>query len=82
MRKIDTCGMSCPQPVLMTKKALDKEPEGADIIVDNLVAKGNVERFLRSSGYNINISEENDLYMIGDIEEAIEKKKRREENEG
>lgn len=26
--------------------------------------------------------EENDLYMIGDIEEAIEKKKRREENEG
>ncbi len=22
MNKIDTCGMSCPQPVLMTKKSI------------------------------------------------------------
>ena len=47
MKRIDTCGMSCPQPVLMTKKSLEENPEGLDIIVDNNTAKGNVERFLK-----------------------------------
>ncbi|MFA6782622.1 MAG: sulfurtransferase TusA family protein, partial [Sedimentibacter sp.] len=26
MKRIDTCGMSCPQPVLMTKKSLEENP--------------------------------------------------------
>lgn len=64
MRKIDTCGMSCPQPVLMTKKALEKKPEGIDIIVDNKTAKGNVERFLDNSGYTTEFSENDDTFII------------------
>lgn len=64
MLKIDTCGMSCPQPVLMTKKALDKNPDGIDIIVDNNTAKENVKRFLKKSGYKSEIEEENDTFII------------------
>ncbi len=64
MDKINTCGMSCPQPVLMTKNALDKNPDGADIIVDNNTAKGNVERFLKHSGYSISVKEEGDTFII------------------
>ncbi len=64
MLKIDTCGMSCPQPVLMTKKGLDEHPEGADIIVDNNVAKGNVERFLKNSGYSITVKEQGDTFVL------------------
>ena len=64
MIKIDTCGMSCPQPVLMTKKALDQHPEGADIVVDNQVAKGNVERYLKSSGYSMSIKDNGDIFTI------------------
>ncbi len=64
MDKIDTCGMSCPQPVLMVKKALDTKPEGADIIVDNNTAKENVQRFLKQSGYGIKIKEEDNLFLI------------------
>ncbi|KDR96353.1 Sulfurtransferase TusA [Peptoclostridium litorale DSM 5388] len=55
MDKIDTRGMSCPQPVLMTKNAVKSSPNEVHIIVDNNTAKGNVERFLKSSGYS-NIS--------------------------
>ena len=51
MDKIDTCGMACPQPVLMAKKALVKSSEGVDIIVDNNVAKENVERYLNNESY-------------------------------
>lgn len=64
MKKVDTCGMSCPQPVLMTKKALQENPKGVDIIVDNNTAKGNVERFLKNSGYNIEIKENGETYII------------------
>lgn len=64
MNKIDTCGMSCPQPVLMTKKALEQNPNGADIIVDNNTAKENVKRFLKHSGYSISVKEEGDTFVI------------------
>ena len=64
MKKIDTCGMSCPQPVLMTKKALEESSEGLDIIVDNNTAKGNVERFLKNSGYKVTITENEDNYIL------------------
>ena len=64
MKKIDTCGMSCPQPVLMTKKSLEENPEGLDIIVDNNTAKGNVERFLKSAGYTSKTIENDDTFLI------------------
>lgn len=64
MNKIDTCGMSCPQPVLMTKNALEQTPEGADIIVDNNTAKENVQRFLKHSGYSVSIKEDGDIFQI------------------
>lgn len=64
MLKIDTSGMACPQPVLMTKKALEENSEGAQIIVDNNVAKNNVERFLKNAGYNITLTEEEDVFII------------------
>lgn len=64
MEKIDTCGMSCPQPVLMTKKALDSAPDGIDIIVDNNAAKVNVERFLKHSGYKVTVEEASDAFIL------------------
>ncbi len=58
MDKIDTRGMSCPQPVLMAKNAVKNAPKEVHVIVDNNTAKGNVERFLKSSGYsNISFSD-------------------------
>lgn len=64
MKEIDTSGMSCPQPVLMTKKSLEENPEGLDIIVDNNTARGNVERFLKNAGYRVAISEQGDTFLI------------------
>ncbi|HAE43753.1 MAG TPA: SirA family protein [Clostridiales bacterium] len=64
MNKIDTRGMSCPQPVLMTKKALEKHPEGIAILVDNNTAKGNVERFLKNAGYTATITEDGEDFIL------------------
>lgn len=64
MYKVDTCGLSCPQPVLMTKKALEKSPQGVDIIVDSNAAKENVEKFLSNLGYSISIMEDGETFIL------------------
>ncbi|WP_234949818.1 sulfurtransferase TusA family protein [Tepidimicrobium xylanilyticum] len=64
VERIDTRGMSCPQPVLMTKNAIEKHPEGLEILVDNNTAKNNVTRFLKNLGYNINYKEEDEDILI------------------
>ena len=63
--KVDACGKSCPEPVLLAKKALDQNPPGLEITVDNTTARGNVERFLRNSGCKINTIEgSNEEFII------------------
>lgn len=55
MNNIDARGLSCPQPVLLTKKAVDSKPEAVTILVDNETAKGNVLRFLKNAGYTVEV---------------------------
>lgn len=64
MEKIDTRGMSCPQPVLMTKKAIEKNPSSLEVLVDNNTAKNNVTKFLKNLGYNIDYKEEDEDTII------------------
>jgi selenium metabolism protein YedF len=65
MKEIDCRGMACPQPVITTKKALEEMEQGEFIlIVDNLSARENVERFVQSQGARVNIEKkENDFYL-------------------
>ncbi|EPY2276901.1 sulfurtransferase TusA family protein [Clostridium sporogenes] len=62
--QIDARGVSCPQPVLMTKKALENNEKGIDVIVDNMTARGNVERFMINSGYKVTIEEKEDNFIL------------------
>jgi len=64
MDKIDARGMSCPQPVLMTKNAIKGSPSQVEVRVDNETARGNVERFLSSSGYKVSITEIEDEFLL------------------
>lgn len=61
---IDARGRACPEPVLMTKKALDKNASGLRIIVDNTTAKENIKRFVINSGYNIEITEQDEDFIL------------------
>lgn len=57
--KIDTCGLSCPQPVLMFLTAAKKEPEGEfDVLVDNDASKENVSRAARNHGFQVEFREQ------------------------
>lgn len=49
---IDARGLACPQPVVLTHKAIASADE-VTVIVDNDVAVANVSRFARSQGFAV-----------------------------
>jgi tRNA 2-thiouridine synthesizing protein A len=56
MIEIDVRGLSCPIPVVKTKKAVEDKPnEIIAVLVDSAVARENVSRLATSIGYNVNI---------------------------
>lgn len=61
---IDARGRACPEPVLMVKKAIGKNPEGFQALVDNVTARENVKRFAGNLGYNVNIEEQGEDFLI------------------
>lgn len=62
---IDARGRSCPEPVLMTKDAVN-EYDGTPIkvLVDMMVAVENIKRFSQNQGFNIEYSEDVDGYSL------------------
>jgi len=62
--RIDTCGTSCPQPVLMTKNALENNSDIIEVIVDNNTSKTNVKKFLVSKGYSVEIETHDDISVV------------------
>ena len=51
---VDARGQSCPIPVVMTRKALEKEkPARLEVLVDAQVAVENVTRYAQSQGYRV-----------------------------
>lgn len=74
--KVDARGLNCPQPVILTKRAMG-ENAGEDIItlVDNSAALENVCKLARSQGYNYTVDnngEEHTINMTRDCCECLE----------
>lgn len=64
-KTIDARGRACPEPVIMTKNALDENPEESfDILVDVEVAVENVTRFAKNSGYKVDVEEDKGYFIL------------------
>jgi selenium metabolism protein YedF len=65
MMIIDCKGLQCPEPVLRTRDALDSMASGiAEVVVDNEISKNNVERFGRSQGCDVSVSEDGQNFRV------------------
>ena len=64
--KVDTRGLACPQPVLMTLNEIKRGTANEiEIIADTEAAKENVSRAATSQGWNVSgVSEDNGEYKI------------------
>lgn len=49
MEVVDCRGLSCPEPVILTKKALKNNKE-IEVIVDNRVSMENISRYAKAVG--------------------------------
>jgi selenium metabolism protein YedF len=65
LQTIDTRGQTCPLPVMMTRDALQRDPQ-ADfcVLVDNETARENVSRFARSQGCEVSTERQGEDIQI------------------
>lgn len=55
---VDARGLSCPQPVLETKRVLDQNlADSFVVLVDNVTSRENVSRFARNQGCDVQVQE-------------------------
>jgi tRNA 2-thiouridine synthesizing protein A len=58
--RIDTRGLSCPQPVVLVAGAIQDGATEFEVLLDSEVSCENVGRFARSKGYTIERQETDD----------------------
>ena len=62
---VNASGLSCPQPVLMTKKALADLTSGrVEILVDTATSRNNVSRFAENKGWKVQTEERDGGYKV------------------
>ncbi len=62
---VDARGLACPQPVLMTKEALEALEEGiVTVLVDNVASRENVKRFAQRMGCTVEVVEKNGVFEL------------------
>lgn len=64
MNNIDACGLSCPQPVLMTLEAIKKEIFPITVTVDTNVACENIQRLARNKNCTVTIKKDGEFFHI------------------
>ena len=57
MYEVDARGLSCPEPLMMTSQALKKQGTPVKVLVDDQIAKKNIEKFVKKEGKKLTVSE-------------------------
>ena len=62
-KTVDVCGLSCPEPELKLKQAIDGADE-IELSADSKVCVENCSRFARSKGFRVSVNEEGGRYIV------------------
>lgn len=64
MEIIDARGLSCPEPVILTRKAMQSGAAAYEVLVDNNTSKENVTRYAEHQGYKVVVTEKDGEYKL------------------
>lgn len=53
MSQVDTRGLSCPEPVILTKRALDAGSLPVTVLVSDNTPLENIRRYAENHGYTV-----------------------------
>lgn len=58
MKQLDARGLSCPEPVIMIRKAMMSKEAAYEMVVDNPTSRENVTRYAQHQGYKVEVKEQ------------------------
>ena len=64
MEKIDARGLSCPEPVILIRKAMQSGGTAYEMVVDNPASRENVTRYAQHAGYTVSVAEKGGDYTL------------------
>ena len=64
MQTLDARGLSCPEPVIMLRKAMMSKENEYEITVDNVTSRENVTRYAEHQGCTVEVAENNGEYIL------------------
>ena len=64
MVEVDARGLSCPQPVIMTRKAIKAGTFPIRVVVETVTSRENVRRMAEKQGCQVAVSEEGDEFVL------------------
>lgn len=64
MITVDARGLSCPEPVIMTKNAMESREAAYEVLVDNPTSRENVTRYAEHQGYKVSVTQHEDDYTL------------------
>ena len=62
--QVDARGLSCPQPVVLTQKAIKEGKTSFEVLVSNVVSKENVLRCVQNNKMKAEVVEDGDEFKI------------------
>lgn len=64
MNTLDARGLSCPQPVMLLRNAMETEEPAYEVLVDNPASMENVTRYAQHRGYRVSVTQADGEYTL------------------
>ena len=61
---VDARGLSCPQPVILTQKAIQGADFPVEVLVDTVTSRENVRRMAERAGCHVTIKQMRDEFKL------------------
>lgn len=63
--RVDARGLSCPQPVVLTRKKMKEMGRGTfEVLVETGTSRDNITRLANHEGWNIEVKEDGDEFIL------------------
>ncbi len=64
IKTVDARGLSCPQPVILARHALNQGAFPVQVVVDTGTSRDNVTRMAQSLGYRVSVAAQGDQFVL------------------
>ena len=62
--QVDARGLSCPQPVILTRNAIQKGDFPIEVLVETVTSRENVRRMSKKAGCRVEVQDMGDEYKL------------------